>query len=99
MSGTRLPIVTARTAEKRVRIHVGADFWRVRVSIPVVGEAEAASDPKHRVAGQKPTAKDLWYFNVGRSRVLNFKQPELYVFSPTRAGWHVPQRFGKLKTD
>jgi len=82
-----------------VKTERGPDFWRVRVSIPVVGEAEAASDPKHRVAGRKPTEKELWYFNVGRHRVINLKQPELYAFSPTRAGWHVPQRFGKLRTE
>jgi hypothetical protein len=26
-------------------------------------------------AGTKPTAEKPWYFNVGRSRVLNFDQP------------------------
>ena len=64
--------------------------------IPVVGEVEANSDPRHRVAGAKPTVQAPWYFNVGRQRALDFKKPELQAFSPTRAGWHVPEKFGKL---
>jgi len=77
----------------------GRDSWRVRLSIPVVGEAEAHSDPRHRMAGQKPTAQAPWYFNVGRLRVLDFKHPELQAFSPTKAGWHVPAKFAKLQIE
>ncbi len=80
-----------------VKTERGADFWRIRVRIPVVGEVEANSDPRHRVAGTKPTAQAPWYFNVGRQRALDFKKPELQAFSPTRAGWHVPEKFGKLE--
>lgn len=72
------------------------DSWRVQLRIPVVGEAEAQSDPRHRVAGQKPTAQQPWYFNVGRQRVLDLKKPEPQAFSPTKAGWHHPEKFGKL---
>ncbi len=80
-----------------VKTERGSDSWRVRVRIPVVGEVEANSDPRHRVAGAKPTAQAPWHFNVGRQRALDFKKPELQAFSPTRAGWHVPEKFGKLE--
>lgn len=75
------------------------DSWRVRLRIPVVGEAEAHADPRHRVAGKKPTPQAPWYFNVGRLRVLDFKQPELQAFSPTKAGWHVPEKFARLQIE
>ncbi len=77
----------------------GADSWRLRVRLPVVGEAEALSDPRHRIAGTKPTAAQPWYFNIGRQRMLDLKKPELQAFSPTKAGWHVPTKFGKLKVE
>jgi len=76
-----------------------SDSWRVQLRIPVVGGAEAEADPRHRVAGSKPTAQEPWYFNVGRLRALDFKKPELQAFSPTNAGWHVPEKFGKLQID
>ncbi len=79
-----------------VKTERGPDSWRVRVRIPVVGVAEAQSDPRHRVAGQKPTSQAPWHFNLGRQRVLDFKKPELQAFSPTKVGWHLPEKFGKL---
>ena len=81
-----------------VKTERGKDSWRVQIRIPVVGELEAQSDPNHRVAGTKPTAQEPWYFNVGRLRALDFKKPELQAFSTTRAGWHVPEKFGRLET-
>jgi hypothetical protein len=82
-----------------VKAERGSDSWRVRLRIPVVGGAEAEADPHHRVGGSKPTAQEPWYFNVGRLRALDFKKPELQAFSPTGAGWHVPEKFGKLQID
>lgn len=79
-----------------VTAHRDADSWRLKIRIPTVNAAEAASDPKHRVAGAKPTAEQPWYFNVGRQRVVDLKSPELQAFSPTRKGWHVPPKFGRL---
>jgi hypothetical protein len=75
------------------------DSWRVQLRIPVVGPAEAEADPRHRVAGSKPTAEEPWYFNVGRQRVLDLPKPELQAFSPTGAGWHVPEKFAKLQIE
>jgi hypothetical protein len=66
------------------------------VKLPVVSPAEAASDPKHRIAGNKPTAAQPWYFNIGRHRVVDLPKAELQAFSPTKANWHVPGKFGKL---
>jgi hypothetical protein len=79
-----------------VKTERAADSWRLRVRLPIVGGAEAQSDPRHRIAGLKPTSQAPWYFNVGRQRVLDLKKPELQAFSPTKAGWHVPAKFGKL---
>lgn len=73
-----------------------SDSWHLRVKLPVVGQNEAASDPKHRIAGNKPTAESPWYFNLGRQRVADLPKKELQAFSPTKAGWHVPGKFGKL---
>lgn len=73
-----------------------ADSWHLRVKLPVVSPAEAASDPKHRIAGNKPTAAQPWYFNIGRHRVVDLPKAELQAFSPTKANWHVPGKFGKL---
>ena len=80
-----------------VKTERGPDSWRVRVRLPVVGEAEAQSDPRHRIAGKKPTTESPWWFNVGRQRMLDLKKPELQAFSPTKAGWHVPTKFGRLE--
>ena len=82
-----------------VKTEHGTDSWRVRLRIPVVSDAEAQSDPRHRVAGQKPAAQTPWYFNVGRLRVLDFKKPERQAFSPTGAGWHLPEKFAKLQIE
>ena len=58
----------------------GSDSWRVRLRIPVVDEAEARSDPRHRVAGHKPTVQAPWYFNVGRLRVSTSRGPSFRRF-------------------
>jgi hypothetical protein len=79
-----------------VKTERGQDSWRLRVRLPVVGEAEAQSDPRHRIAGVRPTSQAPWWFNVGRQRVLDLQKPELQAFSPTKGGWHVPAKFGKL---
>lgn len=80
----------------QVKTERGGESWSVRVRIPIVEGAEALSDSRHRVAGTKPTAEAPWCFNVGRHRVLDLKKPEMRPFSPTRAGWHLPERLGKL---
>lgn len=82
-----------------VKAERGADSWRVRVRLPVVGELEAQSDPKHRIAGLKPSAAAPWWFNVGRQRALDLKKPQLQAFSPTKVGWHAPGKFAKLVTE
>ncbi len=79
-----------------VKTEKGADFWRVQLRILVVNEAEAEADPKHRVAGAKPTAAAPWFFNVGRQRRAGMETPELQAFSPTGGGWHIPPKFGKM---
>jgi hypothetical protein len=80
-----------------VKTEKGADFWRVLLRIPVVEEAEASSDPKHRVAGAKPTESSPWFFNVGRLRSAGLASPEQQAFSPTGGSWHIPAKFGKLE--
>jgi hypothetical protein len=80
-----------------VKTEKGADFWRVQLRIPVVGDAEASADPRHRVAGAKPTREAPWYFNIGRLRSAGLKSPEQQAFSPTGGSWHIPAKFGKLE--
>jgi hypothetical protein len=82
-----------------IKTERNSDSWRVQLRIPVVGPAEAEADPRHRVAGSKPTAQEPWFFNVGRQRVLDLLKPELQAFSPTGAGWHVPEKFAKLQIE
>jgi len=83
-------------SQAHVKTERGPDFWRVQVRIPVVGTAEAESDPNHRVAGAKPTKDHPWFFNVGRMRVADLEKPEIQIFSQTGGGWHFPAKFGKL---
>ncbi len=80
-----------------IKTERGPDFWRVQLRIPVVGQEEANSDPHHRVAGEMPTPDKPWFFNVGRSRPTGTGTAELQAFSPTRRGWHLPEKFGKLE--
>jgi hypothetical protein len=80
-----------------VKTEKGADFWRVQLRIPVVGDAEANSDPNHRVAGAKPTPAAPWFFNVGRMRLAGLEAPEQQAFSPTGGSWHITTKFGKLE--
>ena len=80
-----------------VKAENGTDFWRVQLRIPVVGDAEANADPKHRVAGAKPTQAAPWFFNVGRLRMAGLDKPEQQAFSPTGGSWHIPTKFGKLE--
>jgi hypothetical protein len=80
-----------------VKAEKGDNFWRVKFRIPVVGEAEAEADPKHRVAGAKPTKEAPWFFNVGRLRLAGLDAPEQQAFSPTGGSWHLPTKFGKLE--
>lgn len=79
-----------------VKTEQGPDFWRVQLRIPVVSDAEANADPKHRVAGAKPTNEAPRFFNVGRMRMAGLEKPEQQAFSPTGGSWHLPARFGRL---
>jgi len=81
----------------QVKTEKGADFWRVQLRIPVVGNAEASADPRHRIAGAKPTREAPWFFNVGRLRSAGLESPEQQAFSPTGGSWHIPAKFGKLE--
>nr|HPN84808.1 hypothetical protein [Victivallales bacterium] len=77
----------------------GEDFWRLKVTIPVVGTEEAEADPNHRVAGAKPTPESPWYINIGR-QIQKAKERDqeiqLFSLSPQKA-WHDPVYFGKLE--
>jgi len=77
----------------------GEDFWRLTLRIPVVGGNEAAADPKHRVAGEKPTPESPWYINVGRQiQKKDDRKQEIQLFSLSpKLGWHDPIYFGKLE--
>ncbi|HPN84554.1 MAG TPA: DUF4838 domain-containing protein [Victivallales bacterium] len=77
----------------------GEDFWRLRVTIPVVGAEEADADPNHHVAGAKPTPENPWYINIGRQiQKTEGRSDEIQLFSLSpKTGWHDPVYFGKLE--
>jgi hypothetical protein len=79
-----------------VKIEKGDNFWTVNMKIPVVGDAEANSDPYHRMAGEKPTAEYPWYFNIGRQRFAGGKF-EAQAFNPTNGTWYQVNKFGRLE--
>ncbi len=75
----------------------GADFWKVRLRIPVVGREEGQSDPMHRVVGSKPTAASPWFINVARKRTRDGKE-EVHAFSRSgNATFYEPVTFGRLE--
>jgi len=79
----------------QIKTEKGPDSWSMQVRIPTVGSEEAAADPNHRVAGVKPTKEAPWFINVGRKRSISTGD-ELQAFSPTGAGWHKAEKFGKF---
>lgn len=90
------PVGARWQSQVRVEPERGDDYWRVRVRIPVVSPAAAASDPNHNVAGPAPTAEHPWYFNIGRTRMRESGNSG-YMFSPTgQRGYHDVDKFGKL---
>ena len=84
MSGARLPIVTA-PGSAAVKIHVGESAATKRLDVTGEGLRDGAycMDPKHRVAGAKPTEADPWFFNIGRLHNAGSESPEQQAFSPT----------------
>jgi hypothetical protein len=82
----------------QVKPERGADFWRLTVRIPVVGEAEAEADPNHRMSGEKPVADAPWFINVGRKRSIAAGKDEIQLFSVSpKKAWHATEYFGKLE--
>ena len=73
----------------------GKDFWRIKLTIPIVTPENNAGDPYHYVVGNKPTRERMWYVNVGRSRVRKSKRT-LQTFIPTGKTYHFKEKFAKL---
>ncbi|MCA1808445.1 MAG: DUF4838 domain-containing protein [Lentisphaerae bacterium] len=78
----------------------GADYWRVKLRIPVaiVGKEGADGDPFNYVVGPEPTPGDEWYFNIGRKRPRPDEKSTAYVFAQPE-GWSIyyPDAFAKLQ--
>lgn len=89
-------VVANWSSHAEIETERGDDFWRVVIRIPVVGEAEGALDPFNFVVGEKPSAENPWYFNVGRVRIRDFEKSG-HTFSPTGSNYHVPTAFGRLE--
>jgi hypothetical protein len=79
-----------------VKSEKGADFWRLKIRIPVVSAEEAEADPNHRVAGKKPVAENPWFFMIGRNRVRG-GQTELQAFNKMNGGWKTLKDYGRLE--
>ncbi|MHC4871878.1 MAG: DUF4838 domain-containing protein [Planctomycetota bacterium] len=88
-------VVTRWKSQASTEIEKGKDFWRVKLSIPIVTPEKNAGDPYHYVVGNKPTKKKMWYVNVGRTRVRKFKRSS-QTFIPTGRTYHVKEKFAKL---
>jgi hypothetical protein len=72
--------------------------WRAKVRIPVENIEAGQGDPLHFVVGEKPTADQPWFFNLGRVRTREGSK-EAFLFSPipaARGNFHQPARFARL---
>ena len=80
-------------AQAEVETDRGADYWKVRVRLPVTGAAGLETDANHGLAGVQPNRSRPWFVNVGRTRVRG-GEVEQVAFSPTGHGSiHDPDRF------
>ncbi|MFN2351022.1 MAG: DUF4838 domain-containing protein [Kiritimatiellia bacterium] len=85
------------SSNAEVAAHVNDDFWSVEIRIPVVGEAEGATDPLHFVVGTAPSHGWPWHFNIGRRRLLDAGS-EFQAFSPTgEESLLDPLKFGRYQ--
>lgn len=79
-----------------VKSEKGKDYWRVVARFPVANLEEGTMDPFHYIVGPKPTAKDPWFFNVGRVRIRDGKK-SVHMFSPVgKMTYHDTTKFAKL---
>lgn len=75
----------------------GEDNWGVTVRLPIADEEAGQMDPNHNLVGNKPTAEEPWFLNIGRGRVRNIDDKQIYTFSPTGGvGYHNTDAFVKL---
>jgi hypothetical protein len=81
----------------------GQTYWYQVSAVSSVGEGARSvgrsATPQAATPPGAPTltAAQPWFFNIGRQRALDLPKPELQAFSPTKGGWHVPGKFGRLE--
>lgn len=75
----------------------GDSWWSATIRLPIADVESGQMDPNHSIVGNKPTKEAPWFLNIGRSRVRNIEDKDVYTFSPTgNAGYHVTDKFVKL---
>jgi hypothetical protein len=74
----------------------GKEFWRIKLTIPIVTPENNAGDPYHYVVGNKPTRERMWYINVGRVRVRKSERSEKSTFIPRRGPFSANKHLAKL---
>ena len=95
---TRFNTLWSSNAEVATDVKNGR--WNVEIRIPLAGAGMDDIDPDNGVAGNQPTERVPWYFNICRQR-LRKTGTELSAFSPTGGarGFHDADRFGELFVD
>ncbi len=80
-----------------VATYRGDDFWSIEMRLPVAGELQEQLDPLNGIAGNIPSDKNPWFFNVCRLRVRGDEQ-EFTAFAPAgKRDFHVLLKFAELK--
>jgi len=76
--------------------HIGERAWRIDLRLPSAGDDAEAIDPLAGIAGHEPTAKEPWFINVCRQRVVGERR-ELSAYVPTGDfGFHLPLTLARL---
>lgn len=80
-----------------VASHRGDDFWSLEVQVPALGADQNKILPDFGVSGDKPSKDMPWYFNLGRTRLVDLPERHFSTFSPTgESGYHYMRAFAQL---
>lgn len=88
----------AWSSEVKVAASRDDQGWSLEIKLPLYDELQRAVGPETGVAGDMPTAKKPWYFNICRQRLRPDSQ-HFSAFSPTgKMNFHDTQKFATLTT-
>jgi len=91
-------LVTRWSARAKTSIEKGEDFWKAVIRLPIMGAEEGALDPFHHIVGEKPTAENPWFIQVGRIRVRGDNR-DVYTLNPAGGRIHQLLKFARLKVE